>query len=381
METPVRLLKAFAAFPLSATVVVATMVGAPAAGADYGPISNFMTMDVCVGADNSPTTGQIPGDKACKKHRDIRVGETPSYTLGNFPSTKAACATGSVIKTNIPVRKGDNIRIVSTTMKTSCGSSGKVGDPEDMENNGASIQWYDQGYGFIMGSWSPVALSSFESTMCQSNSQSSARFFRGWVIGPATVPALGSSGIGVFPSKLLNGDPSTVMGPCATRYNRGLTTWTVENVDFKSNRNLVSLVTDHYARSAADGASPGDALQFERTYWTREFGLSRWEKWAREDWVHPRARKSAPDLARSMFAAGRCSPPMAQAISYGPQMQLAQTQARPDAYTRIIRNPQTGEQHTWYMTLCEDYTNTVTSNKTGDYAKASASLADDVYWK
>ncbi|OLP58222.1 hypothetical protein BJF93_06250 [Xaviernesmea oryzae] len=350
--------------------------------AGFGPISDFMTMDVCVGADGRPVAG-IPGDGACKRHRDIKPGEAPSYTLQNFASPRANCPNGPIAKVNVPVIKDGNTRIVSSTIRQpACGKPGPTGGGDDDGNqNGASIQWFDQGYGFIMGSYSPVALSTFESDRCLTNSNSSQRFFRGWVIGPAEVPALGASGYGIFPSKLKTGKAATLMGGCADRYNRALTTWSVNDVTFKSNRKLVSIVADHYAQGAPDGQTPGDAKQVERTYWTREFGLSRWEKWAREDWVHPRAKKTAPELAQALFAAGRCSAPMSQPVAFNKSMQVIPSQTTDGAYSKVILNPATGEQHTWYMTLCEDYTNAAESPDASRYSGMLAGLADDTYWK
>ncbi len=352
-----------------------------AAQDNSGPISDFMTMDVCLRPDGSIAQGVIPGSSACTKRRDIRPGEAPPYILQNFAGPRSPCKGGPIVKVNIPVTKGKNTRITSSTIRTACGSDSSADDKDDNSDNGASIQWYDGGYGFIMGSYSPVALSSFESNLCAANSTSSQRFFRGWVIAPSAVPAAGTTGYGVFPSKLHAGKPSDIPGACSARYNKGLTTWGVENFSYKSNRQLLSIVSSHYSRSNDAGDGPGEAMQMEQTYWTREFGLSRWEKWAREDWVHPRSKQDATTLARRMAAAGRCSRPSLPDMRFGQALEVSATSADNSAYTRVISDPQTGERHTWYMTLCEDYTNAAPADPSADYPRQMEKLADDIYWR
>ncbi len=359
-------------------ILAASTTAAQAQG--FGPIADFMVMDVCTGSDGQAVSG-VPGDKGCPRHRDIAPGETPPYTLQNFPAATSGCAAGPVSKINVPVSRFNETRIISSTLRqVPCGAADPDSD-DDLERNGASIQWHDDAYGFIMGSYSPVSLSSFESDLCGANRETSRRFFRGWVIGPADVPALGATGYGVFQTKLQRGAASANMGACALRYSRALTTWSVEKISYTSGRALVSVVSSHYSRGAPDGKSPGDAMQMEQTFWTREFGLSRWEKWAREDWVHPRSGKSARDLAAQLVAAGRCSPPVHAPLTFTPAMQMSATEKGVALYSRVISNPLTGEQHIWVMTLCEDYTNISPLTDGGKVLARVSTLADDGYWE
>lgn len=360
------------------TSMAASMATAQSQG--FGPIADFMTMDVCTGPDGKAVSG-VPGEKDCRRHRDIAPGETPPYTLQNFPAPASGCAAGPVSKINVPVSRFHETRIVSSTLRQVPCSAAASEEDDELERNGASIQWHDDEYGFIMGSYSPVSLSSFESDLCAANRQSSRRFFRGWVIGPADVPALGATGYGVFQTKLQKGAASANMGACALRYSRALTTWAVEKVSYTSGRALVSVISSHYSRGAPDGQSPGEAMQMEQTFWTREFGLSRWEKWAREDWVHPRSGKSAADLAKQLVAAGRCSPPLHSPVAFTPAMQISGTDDGAAVYRRVVSNPLTGEQHAWVMTLCEDYTNVSPLADGSKVLNRVSALADDGYWE
>lgn len=346
-------------------------------------IADYMIMDVCVDAADAVVPGLVPGDAACTRRRDIRPGEHPPYELRNFLNAGGDCAEdgGSVAKLNRPVERGGQTRIVSSTLglpPSACaGARGRLGKPGE---GGASIQWYDEGYGFIMGSYSPVALSVYQTPLCREDSRSSRRFFRGWVIAPAAVPTAGQSGYGVFEGRLATGAASALPAACPTRYRRALTTWLVTPMHYTSGREMVSIVSSHFAQVSRDGLSPGATMQMEQTYWTREFGLSRWEKWARQDWVHPRSGRSAPDLARELRQRGRCGAPVGGTFDISPRTRFTDAPARDDAFARAIVDPQTGESRIWLMTLCEDYTNIRVLPAATSLPDTSA-IADPAYWR
>ena len=338
-----------------------------------------MIMNVCVD-DADHILPLIPGDLDCSHQRDIRPGEVPAYSLRNFANPGRNCPldNGTIERLNLPVTRDGQTRVVSSNTPLSHDCSVSEGAANGRKGGGASIQWYDDGYGFIMGSYSPVALSIYQTPNCLPGTRSSRRFFRGWVIAPAQVPAVGASGYGVFQSLLTTGAASDLSTECLANYRRALTTWLVKKAHFKSGRELTAIVSGHFAQVGVDGASPGASMQLEQTYWTREFGLSRWEKWARSDWKHPRNGRSAPDLARTLFRSGRCSLPTGGTFDISAQTQFSDAPSEREAYTRMITNRATGEKHIWYMTLCEDYTN-IRLRGSGPLPDA-ARIADKAYW-
>ncbi|MCK0196989.1 hypothetical protein MWN34_08685 [Ancylobacter sp. 6x-1] len=365
---------------LAAVLLAAVAAGQPSTVvyADGLNIADFMTMDVCV--DSSDRILPLaPGDAGCRRHRDIRPGETPPYELRNFGSPGRGCPanTGTITRLNLPVTRNGQTRIVSSNTPVAAPCAGG-GAAKDGESGGASIQWHDNGYGFIMGSYSPVALSIYQTPGCQPGTRSSRRFFRGWVIAPAQVPAVGAAGYGVFQSKLTTGAASNLPAQCPTDYRSALTTWLITNVRFKSGRDLLAIVSGHFAQVGEDGASPGDSMQLEQTYWTREFGLSRWEKWARADWIHPRSGRAAPDLAQELFRRGRCSPPAGGTFNVSAHTRFSDGPSKAGAYTRTISDPSTGESHVWYMTLCEDYTNI--QPRLASPMPEMLRFSDEAYW-
>lgn len=354
----------------------------PLRAAEPTSIADYMVMDVCVDAADRIVPSMVPGDAGCERRRNIRADELPPYELRNFLNPGRGCTDdgGTVRKLNRPVEREGQTRIVSSTQgvpPSPCsGSRDGAARPED---GTASIQWHDEGYGFIMGSYSPVALSIYQTPFCRDGSSSSRRFFRGWVIAPAQVPATGETGFGVFLSRLATGSASQLPAACPTRFRRALTTWLVTPMRYKSGREMTSIVSSHFAQASRDGLSPGRTMQMEQTYWTREFGLSRWEKWAREGWVHPRSGRSAADLARELRQRGRCSPPAGGTFDISLRTRFTDAPGHDDAYVRSIVDPGTGQSSLWYMTLCEDYTNIHPRPADQPLPDASA-IADRAYW-
>jgi hypothetical protein len=63
-------------------------------------------------------------------------------------------------------------------------------------------------------------------------------------------------------------------------------------------------------------------------------------------------------------------------------MQLVSPSPSSDRYEQTIRNTDTGEEHRWFMTLCEDYTNAVAAPaEAGNLAAEVGALANDIYWR
>jgi len=352
-----------AAFALAAISNPTRAWTTPASSKDS--IYDYMVMDVCVDASNRMIRGLTPADSQCTRRRNIEPGEPVAYELHNFRPRARGCAQslGTIAKVNIPVVKAGVTRIVSSynhdlgaecaedaTTRASAGGGDLSG--------GASVQGYDGGFGYIMGSWSPVALSSFVGPLCSTSPSTAIRFARGWVIGPSTPPAQSRAyGYISLPSALETGPPS-LSTPCPTLSHAGFTTWVRDTFTFTSGLALDSIMSEHFSRASDMGDAPGEAEQVERTYWTRAFGLSRWEKWARDDWVNPRNHMTALQQAQAEYRSGNCKTPYSIAATVSPHLAYAPIEA-PNVFARTVRQPGQTAVHIWYMTLCEDYTNIV----------------------
>jgi len=333
-------------------------------------MAHFMTMNICTKGD-AIDPDHAPGEPGCTHMRPIRDGEIPPYFLTNFPSHANHCPDGGgpIAKINIPIKRGDTTRIVSLYSHrpedTAChgpGTSDKIG---------ASIEWHDAEYGFIMGSWSPVGLSNFLSPLCEKDPTRSSRFFRGWVLGPTR--SLGAGGQ-VFQSKLAVGKADEAAAACPAKYHPGYTAWRPTDFTYTSGATLNSIISDHYASAAKDQNGPGKSEQLERTYWTREYGLTRWEKWARDDWHNPRSGMASQALASTLGKTGTCSKPWGMPETTPPG--LARHASTP---TELHTDPVTGERHLWYMTLCDDYSHIV-HHPADRLTKEADEAASPAFW-
>lgn len=298
--------------------------------------------------------GLAPTDAACTGARKLRPGETPPYRLFDFSAAGGACAgaAGVVSRVNQPVALAGVTRVVSFDRhvpRSGCQPSG-AGSPF-----GASVQGSDGQYGFIMGDDGPTGLVSFDSPpACRAAPHSTARFARGWVIGPDPLPPPGVPGHAAFPSVLTMGDPAAALSAaCPKGGALALTTWVLDDMTFTAGLVLPALVSDHYSGADQAGTGPGGAQQMERTYWTAAFGLSRWEKWARSDWQGGGA--AVVVLARAARAAATCNTPHAMPAAPAPAMQTG-TLRSDGVWSQVVRDPASGVQHTWMLLQCRDTT-------------------------
>ena len=341
---------------LAGALLVCALNSTPAAAqATPAGIAGFMVMTVCADAHDSVLPGIAPTDAACARPRKIRAGELPPYQLTSFAAAGRPCADRHGIDTqeNITVTVGTQLRVVSLTRHApyiGCKTPSVL--PAALF---ASVEGSDDQYGYIMGSGSPAGLSEFDSpALCQIAPNSSRRFTRGWVIAPAVLPEPGQPGTMVLDSTVFAGNSALAFGACPGGVHRSLSAWVLDTANFTSGLRLQTVISNHYAQTDVPGLSPGAAQQMERTYWTREFGLSRWEKWAREDWTLNGT--SAPVLARTLFGEKTCTAPYALPARTTSRMQMGPVEAT-GAWSQVLRNPVTGEQHVWYLVHCDDFTN------------------------
>ena len=345
----------YTAIGLSAVAAV-SLPGAAAAQAPTpaGRIEDFMTMTVCTDAADQPRAGVTPLDSDCTRSRKIRALEAPPYTLGDFAARGGACdnALGVVFRQNLPVSRNGVTRVASFQWNTP-----HIGCKPQPRNArlAMSVQGYDSQFGYIMGSADPIAQSSFDSpTLCRQEKGGIVRFTRGWVIAPAHLPPHGVPGIAVLDSALAPGNPARLLGTCPTRRHLALTSWIVDDVSFTGGMVAEAVVSDHFSHADTSALSPGDAMQMERTYWTRAFGLTRWEKWARADWSL--GGVSAGSMAAALFSAGGCSAPHGWPARMSAGMEAGPLKAD-GAWSQVLRDPRSGGQQVWFLARCADYTN------------------------
>ena len=325
----------------------------PTGAAQAASITDFMVMTVCTDAAGALQTSMAPIDPGCRSRRKLLPGEPAPYRLTTFSAANDVCANrqGVVVRHNMPVVVNGVTRIVSYDdhiPRSGCRLSG------EQLSYGASIQGTDGLFGFILGDDGPTGQINFESPpICRAFPASARRFSRGWGIGPVNLPSPGGSGFVAMPAVLGIGDPGVVLSrPCPQGGPLALTTWTMDRMIFTGGLTLDALVSDHFSRANLVGTGPGAAQQMERTYWTAEFGLTRWEKWARADWTG--GGTPVPALGRAAWATPTCSPPHGMAMTGDQQPGPLRTQGE---WSQIMRDARTGQQFTWFLLDCRDYSN------------------------
>ncbi len=382
------------------------------------PLYDFMVMDVCVDNQGKVLKNVAPGEVACLHRRNIEPGEKIPYHMHAFTGSSACkLSQGKVSKDNIPVTGVNGVtRIVSLYDKgVNHACSGVAAtepsfgvyedarkDLTDKQKNdsdhseGDSIQWLNSQYGFIMGSWSPVALSSWVTPFCKNYPRTSQRSFEGWVIGPVQIPTTnGKYGYANFKSLAVNSDTSLglerELSRCPNDFgSASFTTWVKDNFTLTSKYKTSTLISDHYSQGSDSGMNPGESLQIERTYWTREFGLTRWEKWARDDWKHPTRGgsldgKSAQEIAEMMYSSHSCSTPYGPSDNVGyvtPELASSKVMDSGKSFSFALRETvQNGARHVWYLTQCSDYSQIVKDPAGGLDPTPWLNHLDFGYWK
>jgi hypothetical protein len=247
---------------------------------------DYLIQDVCV---DSSDRAKIGDPAVCKSHRNLRVGEALPYILTDFDPIHGL-SYQSV--SSVPVLGTDHqlkvlvVKILQGNFTQDFHFSfSNARDGFDLIDVGHS------NYASIVRTYDPGCHDQLFSR--NSRVASLADRSGGWVLFPLAEP----------PSELA---PATSLhlttwrvqlSPggvrCASNHATGITVWYRPTpYTFRSGKKLTTLRTDHFA--AEDLAQPENS--FERFYFTREYGLTRWESW----WTLAFCEKTLVN------AAGRC---------------------------------------------------------------------------
>jgi hypothetical protein len=335
-------------------------------------IRDFLVMDVCVDERDRPVPG-IPSQ--CARHRDVRAGEPVGYFAGNYPEVgdkRCFALDGYVRRYSFPLSQvGTHELIVSVLdhggselkdCKPGCSCKGPRDAATfgawDRSEDGVSVLTYDSRYAYIMASKAQSKASYFLGPACHTpGAKGIDRFGPTWVISSNPPPQAGTWQRGLFESKLtVNTVPSAAQ---CTGHRTGFVAWTRDEFDFgpQSNVRLQAIVTEKFANAGDD--NPGDAEQVERSYWTREFGITRWEKWERGDHVR-RDQRDVKEQARHLRAKNTCGKPFGRSAEVSPKLQYSAVRDEDGLWVRDLVMIDGAGRRTrvpWYLVDCSDWTN------------------------
>lgn len=269
------------------------------------PISNelfdYLAQDVCVDSNNV-AYDQDPF--SCPSNRrNIAIGEPSPYIMTDFDRQNGATYMAT---TSFPVLSTDG----KTEILVSKNLQGNF-NADFIFNFSEPRDGYDLIDTYYSGYTSIVRTSDGN---CYD--QLFSRYFRtgpistragGWVmfprlVAPSTWTTTNQVSNQTYKFQLSQGRPG-----CSNSDSLGVTYWNAPTTyEFESTKQLLAIRTDHFASSSLSQSD--NAL--ERFYFTREYGLTRWEAWMPQSRCftqfgasNPICRPDAPDYPLN----GRCS--------------------------------------------------------------------------
>ncbi len=257
-------------------------------------VYDFLVQDVCVDAADVLKVGISPADgpERCPLRRNLKIGELLPYHKHDWPSaTDRNNPQGYHRSNNIPVRT----RLFGTAVMQTRAFAG--GDKSfgrlSFNQQGGDIYLFSDQSVAIGATQDPSGVQIFYGPRC-SNRDSPSRVLDSWIIVDRSFSLIqpGST------VARLTRDTSRCWNP-----DHAFTSWKVKTVEFRTSagpRSMNTLISDHFGGSSREAAD-----HLERFYYTREFGLLRWERWenlaGREQATHLRK-------AENLAASGRCDP-------------------------------------------------------------------------
>lgn len=221
---------------------------------------DYVVQDVCVDAAGL-VTGEDPAK--CSSHRNIRIGEEVPYTISDW-----AWNQSYIHVYNIPMLWGKNVRIVNMH---EFGKNANVPPTirafDDFDLNGFDaydIEEIEGPYVSAVGTQDPLTKNArffWWNDQCQKED--------GWIYFPNN---LGVGERGYTVAKIKGGSECTV----DPFYGQALTYWTrYPKLTSTNGKPLEMIASVHFSHP-----NPGNLYRNETSYFTREYGFSRWESWS-----------------------------------------------------------------------------------------------------
>jgi len=270
----------------SAALILALAIGGTIAGTSVAPeqpkaptvqkqivkppaLLDYLIQNVCVDANQRA----VSGDPAvCPSHRNVEMGEKIPFVVTDFDH---ALGTSLSAVSSIPVRATDGATLVLVSKSLegrytpdfnfSFSRGRDAFDLIDISNSqyASIVRTFDGGC--------------FDQVFSRNGkARGMANRAGGWILFPRTaspsaLPGSGSLRLRTYRMQVSAGPPQ-----CADNDASGITHWTKPtSYTFETGKTLAALRTDHFA--AADLAQPSNS--FERFYFTRAYGMTRWESW------------------------------------------------------------------------------------------------------
>jgi len=355
---------------------------------DYrSDIYDFFVQDVCLIGDDVDTA-TLPHN--CANRRNMRTTDNFYYrTHARYDDSRVQFEYGNDAWSSYPVIENGVRRIVLLKDNGKVQSSGDSFGIFD-NNDGVSIRWMGSStnsYGFLLFTASPNGAGfGMTSHHCSKAPDKIARYYDNWIHGPKDPTKLELDkpwGVSTLVRQINSVNPDncndntcdkreSIPETCgATKYYKNAFHFAVrtKNFRFTNNRKMETIVHQKFSIGSSSNKGPTIAKTFERIYLTREYGVTRWEQWEREDKVN--FNKSSKMLISMTSAAARkqriCTPPynIASNPGTGVNFRTGSILIDENGYYEKYKDTSTGEGYKkWYLVACVDVTGKIlTGNK------------------
>lgn len=293
---------------------VALLLAAPAAAGerplsgDAATLADLMIQDVCLDGAGHVVVGASPvdGNPACAATRDLRPGEPLPYHKHDHPgpADRAAAPLGYQRHDSVPVDTAGFGRVVEHGFDFGVGEGRRFGVFDAGRGDGGDIVILSPGAAAIGATEDGSGFQLFAGAC--SGALTRAALTRSWLI--ATYDPARPSPLRGEATARLKDLRAGAQRNCPERLNAAFTVWHTADVRYRAAPGqgvpvtLPSLVSEHYG-----GGDPATADHVERFYFTRELGLTRWERWQNSRGNRQYDAAAVAAAAARFAATGRCS--------------------------------------------------------------------------
>ena len=240
-----------------------------AQGSPSAEALDYLIQDVCIDSAGKAVSGD---PASCPRHRNLRTGERLPFAVTDY-DRQARISYGSM--SSIPVRStgGRQMILVTKSLKGRYSPDyafdfSRARDAFDL------IDVSHSRFASIVRTFDGGCFDQILSRDGQYRKMESRA--GGWVLFPLSPPPSewplrSSARVTTYRTQLTKAGPQ-----CASNHATGLTAWSRPTpLTFETGKVLSAIRSDHFA--AENLGQPLNS--FERFYFTREYGMSRWESW------------------------------------------------------------------------------------------------------
>ena len=298
---------------------------------------DFLLENVCLDKNGRVLVGVSPidGNPKCVAQRDLRPGESLPYHEREWPAQDFPLIRGS---DSFPV-KTSTLGIIAVHVfdykPRNWRGAFDLYDTATRLGGGSVAAVSNEFMSYVATQLGPQKLQLFVGKTCKmGQAVSSGNLFDSWQLAPlaqlatmrlpSTMPTDGSAIAEGFASAAIQIVSANDDARCPMRLAKGSVHWSVRPITYRAiyksgpavgtHVRLWSLVATH---SGHDAANRDRAIAFERAYFTRELGWTRWEAWRSIDKnllaIHA-TRSIDPLMARDrIIRRGNCELPQSNA--------------------------------------------------------------------